>query len=943
MTAIKKNCKFCDKQGVWIYPLRYAVAVAANPANLQALPGALPSSLGQNVTDIALSANARYTARVSRGGYIYALIERSGVRYWQAYLVVEDSLLYQFDSENPPRQTVEFSCERTSCGIDASVISINEVSDVSAVWLMFSPSALTKAKLDEYKKNADAYAGMGKMQVFDVKAWSTTGTFQTHMLTPDHLKTNVPEFVLHAQGKDALTSPLGLVMKAQMFPAINAAYAGTPPKADGGENGYLGVLAQRLKAQKAMVCVLFDHIGIAQELNDFRNAPMAGIEHYLATVDKYGASNLQRLQVYEAIREIEKGMKTGLITSTQKFQDDHRQWSDGRMNQQLEFAKRLRADGRVEDAISIEKDVENKRVVREQNYNQHLEAAKRDAQENWAKDYASRLDLDEMALFDRVLKKHTQAASDAAAARAGDHLKWFEADRLVNTFEMFDPANAPSGYDFAVQSAICTYGLSGCKAGEEKIDSWLRAPEVERKNLYFRGVYYNQESLFAHVKDVNRQIKEAVAQVDQASGLTTAVMLKATKGLVDGFKKVDSAFDEWARNQTQDFSKQWVKSLEVVLYHKAADMTRAVFRAGLGGVFDKGLTASLSGLLYARLRATVGTLAYEELMLSIPKEKVAANAKARAERRAEGRRADKAAAGAAKVADQVDGSLENLVADAQEKARAKVQLSLKEIEGNKSLPTNNYHQARIGVLLGCIEMIALGDKVAHFEPGTKGYLEVTGSAMAVAGIVMDTFYSATKSVREIQPYTDINAINKGADIVRGGFKLWAGALGGAAGLCSAILDTMKIFDKKTDRALAVIYGARALTGFVSAGLTMAAAFSYAKPFLGHFAKRFAEHSLRYRALTTLAGWAGRLAMRVRLLVWVARINLIGLIWTGLEIGYLLLKDDDLQNWCEKCVFRKVKTSSNWLGRQVTEDYFSGGSVQELTALEEAAQAVGVGG
>lgn len=943
MTVSKKNCRFCDKQGVWIYPLRYAVAVATNPANLQPLPGSLPSSLGQNVTDIALSANARYTARVSRGGYIYVLIERSGMRYWQAYLVVEDSLLYQFDPESPPTQPIGFSCERTSCGIDASVIAINDVNSVSAVWLLFAPSTLTKAKLDEYKKNADGYTAAGKMQVFDVKAWATEGTFQTHMLTPAHLKTNVPEFVLYAQGKDALTSPLGLVMKEQMFPVINAAYAGTPPKADGAENGYLGVLAQRLTAQKAMVCVLFDHIGIAQELNDFRNAPMEGVEHYLAMVDRYGASNLQRLQVYEAIREIENGMKTGLVTSTQRFQDDHRQWSDGRMNQQLEFAKRLRAEGQTEDATAIEKDVESKRAVRELNYNQHLAAARRDAQENWVKDYGSRLDLEEMSLFDRILRKHTQAASDAAVARAGDHLKWFQADRLVDTFDMFDPQNVPAGYDFAINSALCTMGLSSCKIGEDKIDAWLKAPEVGRKNLYVRGVYYNQDTLIAHVKEANQQIKDAVAQVDQASGVTTALMLRATKGLVDGFKKVDSAFDEWARNQDKEaFAQKWTKSLEVVLYHKAADMVRAVFRAGLGGVFDKGLTASLSGLLYARLRATVGTLAYEELMLTIPKEKLAANARARAQRRAEGRRSDKATEKAVKAAGQVDGSLEALVADAQDKARAKVRLSLKEIEGNKSLPTNNYHQARIGVLLGCIEMIALGEKISHFEPNTKGYLEVGGSAMAVGSIVLDTFYSATKSIREIKPYSGITAINKGADIMRGGFKLGAGVLGVGAGICGVWLDSMKVL-KEPDPALVVIYSLRAGTGLVSAGLTMLAAFSYAKPFLEHLAKGVARKSIRYGLLVDAAAIAGRLAARVRLLVWVARFNLIGLALTAIEIGYLLLKDDDLQNWCEKCVFRKIKTSTNWLGRQVTAEYFEKGAVEELTELEKAAQAVGAGG
>lgn len=57
---------------------------------------------------------------------------------------------------------------------------------------------------------------------------------------------------------------------------------------------------------------------------------------------------------------------------------------------------------------------------------------------------------------------------------------------------------------------------------------------------------------------------------------------------------------------------------------------------------------------------------------------------------------------------------------------------------------------------------------------------------------------------------------------------------------------------------------------------------------------------------------------------------------------MLLKDDDLQNWCEKCVFRFEKASTNWLGRRSETEKFEG-AAKELEALERAAQAVGLGG
>ena len=44
-----------------------------------------------------------------------------------------------------------------------------------------------------------------------------------------------------------------------------------------------------------------------------------------------------------------------------------------------------------------------------------------------------------------------------------------------------------------------------------------------------------------------------------------------------------------------------------------------------------------------------------------------------------------------------------------------------------------------------------------------------------------------------------------------------------------------------------------------------------------------------------------------MLLWFARLNAIGIAFTIVEVLYLLLKDDALQNWLDQCTFRKRKT------------------------------------
>lgn len=434
----------------------------------------------------------------------------------------------------------------------------------------------------------------------------------------------------------------------------------------------------------------------------------------------------------------------------------------------------------------------------------------------------------------------------------------------MEAFETYDSKTQSSGYGFAIESAICSFGLSGCSVGADKIDAWVQAESIERKNLYMRGYYHNQKELIDAAKQAYTDIRAAASTVTAASEITAGTMLKATKGLIDGFKKTDSAFDEWARNQKQEFSEKWVKpailgkttkqqlGLELIIFHKVSEITRTVFRKGLGGAGDVFLIARLSGILYSRLGSVAEKLRYDELMLKIDKSKLASGYKGRdsgrnqeiAERKTSGK-------AASQIKGELAHSLEDLVADAQKKNKLSIRLE-DMVGSDKKQVTNNYHQTRLGVILASIELIGLGEKISHAHANWKSYLEIGGSVSAVLGIVCDIYYSAAKSIREIEPYKSIQAVNKAGDIVRGGFKLGAGAFGTIAGACTAILDFRRAREgwksNHGDITLTAVYAIRAATGFVSAGLTMYAAISYTEPLFAHLANGYAKHQLRYRLL-----------------------------------------------------------------------------------------------
>jgi hypothetical protein len=945
-----KNCKFCDKTGLLIFPLRYA-AVVGQPEALKAIPS-WPNTLGERVDDLKLT-NGKYATRMMREGFIYVLTDRDGIKEWDGYLVVNDGYLYKFDIKTPPIVDVTFSCDPKDCGIDASCIAIKQVEVVKKVYLLFTPSAMTVAKLDEYESKADEYVALGKMQSFDPKGWAIDkNKNQPHSLKPELIETNVVEWILYKQCKDALSSDLGKAMEQQLFPAWRAAYAGVQPSAPNlPQPGKLGILQHKLKEKHAVAFVLHDHIGITQELNDYRNAALEPIESYLASKDKLQISNQRKLEISQAIEDVKKGILENIFNTDKAALDSYREFADIQEERRRDQVEILKQTGRLDQAKALEADLDRSKKVREANYLKALENSKKNAPEVWAKKYEPRFEANEISTFQAELKKFSEHGLKLAEERVEDHKKWVTSNRLVAAFDTYDRKNVGSGFAFTLEHSVLTLGMVGAKKSAEIVDSWIGVDEVKRENLYMRAYTFNQDYLQTETNQALVELKSELATVNDASNVGVAAWVGLSKKMVDTFKKLDSAWDEWLRDgkvkayhikdldpiknlsaahktEFRNLSK-FHRSAEGIVFKFFSEFTQTVSRRSTKGVLDKLIMGFASLALYPR----IGPLAQQlglanaptirDLLLHIPPEKLAEGYKKRsaarnqelAERKATSTVNAKVNKVANEVAANLNDSIEELVKNSQKVTKDKIRVTVDQIDKGERPPTNNYHQAVIGAALMAFEGLALSNKLTHFDYTLKARAEITASVMSLTSIGLDMLYAVAKSLREIDPIKGIPNLNKAVDIVRGGFKITAGSLATAAGGISAVLDAFAVKNEleknKTNHYLVAIYVSRSVVGGVGAGLGFIAAFSYCEPLfirLGGVAGRFSFSISSYFAGGAI--YAEALALRRTLwLIRVARFNMVGLALTAAEMIYRgFFMDNELQDWCDACTFRKDKST-----------------------------------
>ncbi len=945
-----------------IMPLRYAVVCTDDPNARQSVDP-LGGTLGEGVIDLTLSHNSFYSIRTCRPGYFYMLIELHGSKNWQ---------VYRFDADNSITRVWPDAVHSEYKDYDDVTIPVVYYSnEVQNLWYFFSPDPLTPKKLKEYEDHANSYVEQGKVQHFNPMEYLDGNREQLHVVLTDS-NIQFDKKVADYYALDELDSSLRQELFEQLFP-LNIF--------DSVSLMNLVSIRTEILAHRSVGLAVKDPIGITQELNNFRNKIIDEFEQSLHKPDHFGVNDYRRLQVSEAIESVKEGFVNGYIADQDKVTNDKEGESIAKLKKLLndpmylhrhEFEYRhavskLEVYYQIRNGITdpiAKKNFDNKVIeplidrigvmyaeaVKDrkpyiQEYQQELAEMKVDYQEKsvlinqekaehtqeatekWRKKYAARLDIDELEGFRNSFNERKANAFQEFDRRIPSHQRWFESDRLVDAFDLYDPEDQNSGFDFAVQSAICSIGATGTPAGEALVDKWIKADSIARPNLYMRGFYHNQEELMVQANSMYVDLKSVAPVIEARSDeVTLAQILKACRGTVKAFKATDAAYDEWVRNYTKNqkkenpnaFIRDWPKpgvvakklgmkhGIEAVLFSKIWDINRFVFRSVISPLnpLDRLISYRLKTSLFSRLSDAAEH--YAKILTP-------------------------SASFSPKMFD-------DLMADAK-KEQATTRKTLDQIIDGDKAHVNNYHHVRIGGLLLGLEMITMGEIFSRAELDFKTALEITASLSTSLSLSMDIMYAGAKAMREHIEHLGDSRLDRASDAVRGGFKLSAALFASIASVASAVMNGYKFHKEFTRKDVDPVICALSLaslgTDLTSAGFGLRVARGYALEYFKYKAlKKTGSDLIKDKLEESIEKIATN---RVRHLVWLARVSWIGIALTTVEIAYIVFGDNDLQNWLDSCTFRDYKFHANILG---TPQYFETVE-EELETLFKAAQSANI--
>lgn len=158
------DCKNCNKSGLAILPVRYAVV----PKHVAV---SLPPAIGTKVADISLQ-HHKYALRTLRQGFLYLFYEkhaRGGHIKWEVYSVSIGGTLWKQFSINAIETIEGERCSRKEHRMPASIIAIESPEKCGKIWMAFSEHAWSSETFKTFER--DSQLRERRMQSFVPTVW----------------------------------------------------------------------------------------------------------------------------------------------------------------------------------------------------------------------------------------------------------------------------------------------------------------------------------------------------------------------------------------------------------------------------------------------------------------------------------------------------------------------------------------------------------------------------------------------------------------------------------------------------------------------------------------------------------------------------------------------------------------------------------------------------
>lgn len=480
------TCPFCDKKGLPILPLRYAVA----RADISHAPK-LQAPFGQGVQEIVLpEKEAHYTLRLLRSGYLYMFDERRGE--WTAYVTTNEGYLFEFDPHAAPAPTVhdtQFTCTRAGDAHVARCVTVKDAKHASKVWLGYSDVVWTTAVLEKHAKQAWREA---HMRAFDVAAWRGGGA-QPHADTTDKAASLVAEFATDPGFVVGAVSRMAAKFSSKVRNAAQSAMQKLSPW-NYSPQGFTGLMPQAAgmaewaieaaKPFKPAMLAIPDAAGIAMELNHL------AIQRALEWTEE--PKRQWAFATATAIDGIREAVMHGAVEGEMANRVQNAELGDAYMMAKVGFPNQV-AWQRHQDKIANAGKLSPEEIERigKEAWPKYMKMYNEPARQTFLKQYASDFN---------ALEQQTIKPLDTA------YLAWLQSDHFTAHFtHNFDPANTESGMAHQAVVYACIKDATGRKGPSEYFKACLGKDPTHPGEVVLRALVFNQDQLA-------RQWNEAAAE-----------------------------------------------------------------------------------------------------------------------------------------------------------------------------------------------------------------------------------------------------------------------------------------------------------------------------------------------------------------------------------------------------------------------------------------------
>lgn len=523
------ECPYCQKKGLPILPLRYAIT-RTDGGNREVVGPALSGPFGDGVTDIALPEGQAYTLRLVRGGYLYVFNETRGS--WSGYVVTEKGYLFPYVTEikhdvllrldpnkaqgsidsrlQPPTQDEEFTCTANpEHHYPGRCITIPNADQADNIYLAFSDTAWTKRVWKEHATNAQICdSGLKRrdhMRRLSLAEWR--GGSAKHAAPMAELAERV------AEAKYQWISP------NEASDESNNSDAYQPPTPFGHSMWQMHGMADQVEGLVAwaeeqaepldmppVMIALDDPVGIAAELAGLMRARLQ---------DFMNQDHLQRpLAISSLIDSLQESIRNQAeLRYVQQREESalrilhmrpipHTGPGPGRSREELERLNAYHDRLENDQAFRKVKETEVRQRVAEQIAASELDDAAEDA---WEK-YQDTLEEGQPEQWrEKVYQKNLRDYNQKfLMPLAKVHQAWLKDEVMVKAFvSNHDDADAESGAAYIQSLLLCIQDTQEYQACFDQYQTWLEANVPDSANLLQRALTHNQQKLLEAFTDVD--------------------------------------------------------------------------------------------------------------------------------------------------------------------------------------------------------------------------------------------------------------------------------------------------------------------------------------------------------------------------------------------------------------------------------------------------------